>query len=128
MKEVLQEIDHLGILPRLNGIKPYLLIDRHANRFELDFLSYINDPKYKWVVCIGITYGTVLWHIGDRPECNGALNMALARAMEDLLGEKTNMCVNAKLQNYDTIPLINSAWYQSYTREDKNANAGTDRG
>jgi len=37
LKEALMEIDHLGVLPRVDGVKPFLLVDGHGSRFGLDF-------------------------------------------------------------------------------------------
>lgn len=56
------------------------------------------------------------------------MDMALTRAKEDLLSENANMCVDAKLQNYDVIPLINSVWDQRFARGESNANDGANRG
>ena len=128
LKEALAELDHLGVLPRVNGVKPFLLVDGHGSRFELEFLEYINHPDHEWVVCIGTPYGTALWQIGDAKECNGSLNIAMTRAKQDFLEEKTKMCMHAQLQTYDIIPLINVAWAKSFARVEKNAQAGADRG
>ena len=98
LKEALAELDRLGVLPRVNGVKPFLLVNGHSSRFELEFLGYINHPDHQWVVCIGTPYGTALWKIGDAKECNGSLNIAMTRAKEDLLEEKTKMCIHAQLQ------------------------------
>ena len=57
LKEALEELDNLGVLPRVNGVKPYILVDGHGSRFGLNFLSCINDPAHEWVVCIGTPYG-----------------------------------------------------------------------
>ena len=38
-KEALEQLDHLGIFPRVNGMKPVLLVDGHGSRFGLDFWS-----------------------------------------------------------------------------------------
>ena len=61
LKEALEEIDNLGVLPRVNSVKPYLLVDGNGSRFSLDFILYINDPAHEWVVCIVTPYGTALW-------------------------------------------------------------------
>ena len=128
LTEALMELDHLKVLPRVNGVKPYLLVDGHGSRFGLNFLSYINNPDHEWVVCIGTPYGTALWQVGDSKECNGSFNIAITKAKQNLLDEKSQQCVNAQLQTYDIIPLVNAAWKQSFARIEKNKNACADRG
>ena len=128
LTEALMEIDRLGVMPRVDGVNPFLLVDRHGSRFGLDFLSYINNPDHEWVVCIGTPYGTALWQVGDSKECNGSLNIALSKAKKDMLDDKTKMCMQAQLKTYDIIPLVNTAWLKSFYREDKNKNAIADRG
>ena len=46
LKEALAELDHLGVLPRVNGVKPFPFVDRHGSRFGLEFFSYINNPDH----------------------------------------------------------------------------------
>ena len=55
------KIDHLGVMPRVDGVKPFLLVGGHGSRLGLDILSYINNPEHEWVVCIGMPYGTAVW-------------------------------------------------------------------
>ena len=31
------EIDHLGVMPRVDGVKPFILVDGHTSCFGLDF-------------------------------------------------------------------------------------------
>jgi hypothetical protein len=44
---------------------PFVLLDGHQSRFDEVFLRYINDPAHKWVVAIGVPYGTHIWQVGD---------------------------------------------------------------
>ena len=59
--DILATLDHLRVFDRLLGRKPFLLLDGHGSRFELPFLKYVIDKDHKWVICIGVPYGTSLW-------------------------------------------------------------------
>ena len=109
-------------------MNPYLLVDGHSSRFELQFLEYINDDKHPWNICIGTPYGTALWQVGDSAEQNHSFNIALAKAKQDLLDTRYKKSIKADLHPHDIIPLINKAWEQSFVRVDKNKNAIADRG
>lgn len=126
--EVLSTLDHLQVIPRNDGIKPFLLLDGHGSRLELPFLRYINTPEDHWVVCLGVPYGTALWQIGDSKEQNGSFNIALTRAKQELVEYREAKCLPPKLQSTDLIPLINKAWSQSFARISKNKKAILDRG
>lgn len=112
----------------MNGVKPYLLVDGHGSRFELTFLHCSNHPDHDWVVCIGMPYRTALWKIGDSKECNGSLNIVTTRARQEILKEKTKMCMHTQLQTYNTICIINAGWAKSSARVEKNTQYNTDRG
>ena len=68
LKDILRTLDELEVFPRVNGLKPFLLVDGHGSRLEIPFLEYINEPDHEWVVCIGVPYGTDLWQVGDSKE------------------------------------------------------------
>ena len=86
---MLQAIDFLNIFKRLDGEPPpFLLLDGHGSRFDLQFLQYINCPETKWNVCIGVPYGTSYWQVGDSTEQNGCFKMSFARHKRDLLTAK----------------------------------------
>ena len=87
------EINHLGVMPRVDGVKPFFHIDGYGSCFGLDFLSYINSPEHEWVVCIGTPYGTALWQVGDSKECNVLLNITLTKVKQDMLDDNTKMCM-----------------------------------
>ena len=72
-------MDHLGVVDRKDGLKPFLLLDGHGSRFELQFLRYINNPTHEWVTCIGVPYGTALWQVGDAEQQNGTFKAKLAQ-------------------------------------------------
>ena len=83
--DILATLDHIKCIDRSSGRKPFLLVDGHGSRFQLDFLKYVIDPCHEWVVVIGVPYGTALWQVGDSSEQNGAYNMALTKGKELLL-------------------------------------------
>ena len=83
--DILATLDHIKCVDRSNGRKPFLLVDGHGSRFQLDFLKYVIDPAHEWVVVIGVPYGTALWQVGDSSEQNGAYNISLAKGKEILL-------------------------------------------
>jgi len=56
--DILATLDHIGVFGRLAGRKPFLLLDGHSSQFELPFLRYVINKVHKWVVCIGVPYGT----------------------------------------------------------------------
>ena len=73
LTEILRQLDSLELFDedRENGTFPFLLLDGHQSRFDVEFLSYINAPEMKWEVCLGVPYGTALWQVADSSEQNG---------------------------------------------------------
>ena len=72
LADMLKWIDDIGVYPRREGgPTPFLLLDGHGSRLEVLFLSYINDPSHKWIVCIGVFNGTSVWQVGDSNKQNG---------------------------------------------------------
>ena len=57
LKEPSAEINYLAVLPHVNGVKLYRIVDEQGRIFEPEFLEYINHPYHEWVVCIGMSYG-----------------------------------------------------------------------
>ncbi len=72
-------INRLNVFDRSTGLNPFLLLDGHGSRFELDFLSYSHAEDTVWDVCIGLPYGTSFWQVGDSMEQNGCFTMALTK-------------------------------------------------
>ena len=55
--KVLQHFDGIDLFPRVdNGPIPVLI--------PL-FVEYINNRNHKWKVCLGVSYATTLWQIGN---------------------------------------------------------------
>ena len=88
---MLRHIDNCCVFDRTGGVLPFLLLDGHGSRFELPFLEYINgvgEEGHKWRVCIGISYGTSFWQVGDSAKQNGSFKMAMVRAKMKLLQKR----------------------------------------
>ena len=64
-RNMLKRIDQTGVFLRLPGPTSFLPLDGNGSRIELPFISYVNDPMHKWVVCIGVPNGTSLWQVGN---------------------------------------------------------------
>ena len=81
LTDILRHLDQLQVFQedRNNGYTPFLLLDGHQSRFELEFLRYINDSNTKWSVCIGVPYGTSLWQVGDSSQQNGKFKVLMTK-------------------------------------------------
>ena len=78
LTNALRYMDKHNLFPREDGRIPFLLLDAHHSRYDLEFLQYINDDAHKWCVCIGVPYGTHLWQVADSEEQNGSFTNVLA--------------------------------------------------
>ena len=128
---IFKRLDNLGIYEeeRKEGKKPFVLLDGHQSRFDLEFLDYINDPKHLWTVCIGVPYGTAYWQVGDSSEQNGSFKMNLSAWKQKTLSRRmTQMQSNLGIQATDIIPMVRYAWEKSFARKDTNAKAIAERG
>ena len=66
---MLERMDSFNLFPRIpGGPLPFLLLDGHGSRLQLQFLRYTNDPDHPWIVCLGLPNGTALWQVGDAAE------------------------------------------------------------
>ena len=73
---ILHHVDKIGIFQRgENNPTRFLLLDGHSSGLEVPFLSYVNNPEEKWVVCFGVPNGTSIWKVGDSPKQNGCYKM-----------------------------------------------------
>jgi hypothetical protein len=86
---------------RKEDLRPLILLDGHQTRFELEFLSYVNNPDHCWS-----SYGTAT-------EQNGTFKMSMNRMKEFLLQKQIATMANVDLVPTDIIPLINYAWEHS---------------
>jgi len=126
----LKHMDDLKLFPRDDpSVKPFLLLDGHGSRFELPFLSYVNDESHPWVVCIGVPYGTSYWQVGDSTEQNGSYKMAITKAKTELVLKKQRCCWgNARVETYEIVIVVNAAWEKSFARVEQNKKAIAARG
>ena len=130
LADILRYIDDRGVFPRLNNNPtPFLLLDGHGSRLEVPFLSYINDPTHKWIVCIGCPNGTSLWQVGDSSEQNGCYKIYCAEHKRKLTSKRIEMGINRlNLVRTDIIPIVNAAWKKSFAKTNSNLKAIRDRG
>ena len=129
LKEMLAAIDQLNVFDRsATGLNPFLLLDGHGSRFELDFLQYINSVETKWECCIGLPYGTSYWQVGDSSEQNGCFKMALTRAKQELVTKKNDAGLEFSINKTDIVGLVQIAWKRSFARVKTNIKAVAHRG
>jgi hypothetical protein len=128
LKEMLQAIDATNVFDRTTGLNPFLLLDGHGSRFELDFLTYVNSSETKWDVNIGLPYGTSYWQVGDSSEQNGCFKMALTRAKQELVTKKNDAGLEFAIEKTDVVGLVREAWELSFARVQTNQKAIVSRG
>jgi hypothetical protein len=126
--QMLKTMDELKVFDRSDGIPPFLLLDGHGSRFDLEFLEYVNGADTKWRCCIGVPYGTSYWQVGDSTEQNGCFKMALTKHKRNLLNAKSLVGQDFALDKEDVIPLVHKAWNDSFARVKSNQNAIAERG
>ena len=79
LADMLRYLDKYNIFDCSDGVPPFLILDAHGSRFDLQFLEYINLPLHKWNVCIGVPHGTSYWQVGDSTKQSGVLQNALGQ-------------------------------------------------
>ena len=116
LADILKWIDDKGVYPRNeNGPTPFLLLDGHGSRLEIPFLSYINDPSHKWVVCIGVPNGTSVWQVGDSNEQNGCYKMYSTQYKQMITKRRLDLGMfKLNIVRSDIIPIVNYAWARSF--------------
>jgi len=129
LKEMLTAIDNIGVYDRTGtGLNPFLLLDGHGSRFDLNFLDYVNAVDTKWECCIGLPYGTSYWQVGDSSEQNGCFKMALTRAKQELVTKKNDAGLPFAIDKTDIVGLVRQAWEKSFARVKTNIKAVASRG
>ena len=127
--DTLRHIDKHEVFPRDdNKPPPFIILDGHNLRFDYKFLSYINDDKHKWIVCIGVPYGTHLWQFGDASQMNGSFKIDLTKAKEFVIWTRDARNHPIKFAQTDIVPLVNKAWTNSFGSVEKSKRALADRG
>ena len=125
---MLKYMDDLELFPRTDTLVPFLLMDGHGSRFELEFLQCINNKDHEWNVCIGVPYGTHLWQVGDAASMNGTFKIGITKAKEELMAAKDKRFMASKFLPTDIIPIINKAWARSFANVAYGKKALAERG
>ena len=108
LRDALVSIDHYNVMDRSSGCVPFLLLDGHGSRFELPFFEYITNANHKWMVCIGVPYGTSLWQVAESKEQNGSFKIAMSKVKSEILKKRLALYMDQpNLQPTDIIPCIN---------------------
>jgi hypothetical protein len=137
--QILKHIDALNLFPRdVDVPSPGLLVDGHGSRFQLDFLSYINntteegtplpDVNHRWNCFIGLPNATALWQVGDSSEQNGQFKENLRVFAHAVRDQQRRDMTSIKLRKTDIIPMIMSAYHKSFGHTPNNKKAIAKRG
>ena len=128
LTDVFITLDNLKVFNRKEGVPPFALLDGHESRIHLSFLQYINHDDHPWAVCIGVPYGTALWQVGDSKQQHGAYKIALTKAKTMLIEAKAKACLQATIQPYEIMVILNIAWKKSFAVTESNRKAIWERG
>ena len=126
LTSILKHLDNLGLYDkeRKNGIMPFLLLDGHQSRFELDFLRYINNEQTKWNACIGVPYGTALWQVGDSLQQNGKFKILLTKKKRELFEKRLKTFQqHVHLLKTDIMVIIKDVWPEAFGNVESNLKA-----
>ena len=124
----LRHMDELNLFQRNESLKPFVLLDGHSSRFDLEFVKYIRDDEHRWSVCIGLPYGMHIWQVGDSPQQNGSFKFHQNAMKEKILEEKKALNLTTVFCPTDIIPIVNYAWDRSFARTESNKTAIIERG
>jgi hypothetical protein len=113
---------------RKKGLRPYVILDGHQSRFDVEFLSYMNSPEHRWSVVIGVPYGTALWQVGDSRQQNGMFKVFLVKRKEYIMRLRERLSLQLEILPTDIIPLIIYAWNHSFLKTTTNIQAIQERG
>ena len=131
LREIFETLDNLELFKedREEGKIPFMLLDGHQSRFDLEFLRYINKYPHRWNVCIGVPYGTALWQVGDSSEQNGCFNINLSQIKSTMINTRIDELNHAmQLIRTDIIPLVNQSFPSSFGNRLTNKKALAVRG
>ena len=110
------------------GPIPFLLVDGYKTRLDTKFVDYINNSNHQWKVCLGVSYATSLWQVGDSQENNGCFKSEWYQANDSLLLWKYERELTRSIKHEDIIPLLNEVFLKAFDREDVNKRAIADCG
>jgi hypothetical protein len=131
LKEIFQTLDALEVFDedRKQGRMPFVLLDGHQSRFDVEFLEYINDDEHPWCFAIGVPYGTALWQVGDSSQQNGALKIYMSKKKMAILFQRMqSFDAHLGITSHDIIPIINEAFEKSFAKVMSNRKAYCERG
>jgi len=129
LRDALATMDHYELFERTSNRRPFLLLDGHHSRFEVQFLKYVTDADHPWMICIGVPYGTSLWQVADSKEQNGSFKIAISKAKSNLLKKRLDMYMDSPgIYPTDIMTIVNDAWQYSFDRIELNKKAIYDRG
>ena len=113
LTKIFKTLDDLELFKkdREEGKIPFMLLDGHQSRFDLELLRYVNTYPHRWNVCIGVPYGTALWQVGDSSKQNGTFNINLTDVKCTMLQTRINQLQHAmQLVQTDIIPMVNLSY------------------
>ena len=128
---IFKRLDDLGIYndDRANGLIPFMLLDGHGSRFDLEFLEYVNDDKNRWNPCIGVPYGTALWQVADSEEQNGKFKHLLTKAKKETYKQRQETLLqDLCLVRTDIVPILNICWPPAFADVENNLKAISKKG
>ena len=131
LTNIFRRMDNLKLFDdeRADGLTPFVLLDGHSSRFDVEFLEYVNDVDHKWNVCLGVPYGTALWQVADSAQQNGKFKMLLNRAKRELFIQRMDSCQqDMHLVRTDIVPLVRKSWEGSFCDVMANRRAISERG
>lgn len=131
LTNIFRRLDELAIYDadRANGCIPFVLLDGHGSRFDIEFLQYVNDPSHRWNVCLGVPYGTALWQVADSSQQNGHFKMLLNMAKRKLFRKRMDSCLqDMHLVKTDIVPLVRECFMTAFGNVESNRRVISDRG
>jgi hypothetical protein len=128
LTDIFRTLDKSEIFSPKNELRPFVLLDGHSTRFDLEFLNYINNNAHKWSVCIGVPYGTSLWQVGDSSYQNGQLKVKVTKKKEQILETRSTKQMGVEVIPTGIIPIVNYAWCGSFDNTETNNKAILERG
>ena len=120
-------IDSFGIFDSSEAF-PFMLLDGHGSRFGEDFLKYVNYPTTKWVVCIGVPYGTNLCQVADRKEQNLSFKFYVKVSKSAVIQKKVELHLPLHVELHDIAGIEHRAFHKSFGKVQTNKQAMADSG
>jgi len=77
-----------------------IICDGHDSRLQPTFIEYIDNEKTKWLVLLGVPYGTSYWQVADSSEQNDMFNMNWVKKKIDHLQGKAQLTTYLEHHRY----------------------------